>query len=98
MEQEEPKAFDYIDGFAIHYYGNFAPASILTAIQNNYPDKILLSTEACEGIPAALTLSVINLAVSIPNNKIFKFNHRCFIGIIYKMVLRKIQNSAQHGR
>ncbi|CAH0397603.1 unnamed protein product [Chilo suppressalis] len=49
MERAEPKAFDYIDGIAIHYYGNFAPAQLLTNIQNRYPDKILLSTEACEG-------------------------------------------------
>lgn len=49
MEREDPKALDYIDGIAIHYYGNFVPPAILTALQNRYPDKILLSTEACEG-------------------------------------------------
>ncbi|KAL0839787.1 hypothetical protein ABMA28_016422 [Loxostege sticticalis] len=48
MEREDPKALDYIDGIAIHYYGNFVPPAILTALQNRYPDKILLSTEACE--------------------------------------------------
>lgn len=49
MEREDPKSIDYIDGIAIHYYGNFFPASILTALHNRYPGKILLSTEACEG-------------------------------------------------
>lgn len=50
MENENPKSIEYIDGIAIHYYGNFVPAHILTMIQQRYPDKILLSTEACEGI------------------------------------------------
>lgn len=49
MESAETNAFDYIDGFAIHYYGNFAPAEILSNIQDRYPNKILLATEACEG-------------------------------------------------
>lgn len=49
MEKEDPKSIEYIDGIAIHYYGNFMPASVLTRIQKRYPGKILLSTEACEG-------------------------------------------------
>ncbi|XP_068628103.1 lysosomal acid glucosylceramidase-like [Battus philenor] len=49
MERGDPKSIEYIDGIAIHYYGNFVPASVLTRIQNRYPNKILLSTEACEG-------------------------------------------------
>ncbi|CAK1578636.1 unnamed protein product [Parnassius mnemosyne] len=49
MEREEPKSIEYIDGIAIHYYGNFMPAIILSNIQRKYPNKILLSTEACEG-------------------------------------------------
>ncbi|XP_061706347.1 lysosomal acid glucosylceramidase-like isoform X1 [Cydia pomonella] len=49
MEREDPKSIEYIDGASIHYYGNFIPPIIMTAIQNRYPDKILLSTEACEG-------------------------------------------------
>ncbi|XP_063530263.1 lysosomal acid glucosylceramidase-like [Cydia strobilella] len=49
MEREDPKSIEYIDGAALHYYGNFIPPIIMTAIQNRYPDKILLSTEACEG-------------------------------------------------
>lgn len=50
MEREDPKSIEYIDGIAIHYYGNFFPASILSNLHNRYPDKMLLSTEACEGI------------------------------------------------
>ncbi|KPJ00977.1 Glucosylceramidase [Papilio xuthus] len=49
MEKEDPKSIEYIDGIAIHYYGNFMPATVLTRIQKRYPGKILLSTEACEG-------------------------------------------------
>ncbi|XP_026326864.1 glucosylceramidase-like [Hyposmocoma kahamanoa] len=49
MEREDPKSIEYIDGIAVHYYGNFVPASILSNLQNRYPNKMLLSTEACEG-------------------------------------------------
>jgi O-glycosyl hydrolase len=49
MEREDPKALDYIDGIAIHYYGNFFPAQVLSDLHFRYPGKILLSTEACEG-------------------------------------------------
>ncbi|XP_032512126.2 lysosomal acid glucosylceramidase-like [Danaus plexippus] len=44
-----PKAIDYIDGIAVHYYGNFFPAQVLTNLQERYPGKIILATEACEG-------------------------------------------------
>ncbi|CAH0721502.1 unnamed protein product, partial [Brenthis ino] len=49
MAEADPKSIEYIDGIAVHYYGNFIPASILSNIQRRYPDKILLATEACEG-------------------------------------------------
>lgn len=49
MEREDPKSIDYLDGIAIHYYGNFFPAQILTGLHYRYSNKILLSTEACEG-------------------------------------------------
>lgn len=49
MEHADPKSIEYIDGIAIHYYGNFVPAYILTLLQRRYEGKILLSTEACEG-------------------------------------------------
>ncbi|KOB64974.1 Glucosylceramidase, partial [Operophtera brumata] len=47
MEREDPKSIEYLDGIAIHYYGNFFPAQILTQLHQRYPNKILLSTEAC---------------------------------------------------
>ncbi|XP_026491482.2 lysosomal acid glucosylceramidase-like [Vanessa tameamea] len=49
MARADPKSLEYIDGIAVHYYGNFIPAGILSNIQRRYPDKILLATEACEG-------------------------------------------------
>ncbi|CAG4951416.1 unnamed protein product [Parnassius apollo] len=49
MERGDPKSIEYIDGIAIHYYGNYVPATILSTLQEKYPNKILLSTEACEG-------------------------------------------------
>ncbi|XP_049888139.1 lysosomal acid glucosylceramidase-like [Pectinophora gossypiella] len=49
MRREDPRAVDYLDGIAIHYYGNFFHPRILTNIQRRVPGKILLSTEACEG-------------------------------------------------
>ncbi|KAI5636645.1 glycosyl hydrolase family 30 TIM-barrel domain-containing protein [Phthorimaea operculella] len=49
MEREEPRALDYIDGIAVHYYGNFFPPAVLSELQDRYPNKMLLSTEACEG-------------------------------------------------
>ncbi|XP_052758741.1 lysosomal acid glucosylceramidase-like [Galleria mellonella] len=49
MEREDPRSIDFIDGIAIHYYGNFVPSLVLSRIQQRYPNKILLSTEASEG-------------------------------------------------
>ncbi|XP_026747404.1 glucosylceramidase-like [Trichoplusia ni] len=49
MEREDPKSIDYLDGIAVHWYGNFFPPQTLSLIQNRYPDKIILATEACEG-------------------------------------------------
>nr|XP_021183892.2 lysosomal acid glucosylceramidase [Helicoverpa armigera] len=49
MELEDKTSLDYLDGIAVHWYGNFFPPQILTGIQRRYPDKILLATEACEG-------------------------------------------------
>ncbi|GBP43698.1 Glucosylceramidase [Eumeta japonica] len=49
MEAENMRAIEFLDGTAVHYYGNFAPASILDSIHETYPNKIILATEACEG-------------------------------------------------
>ncbi|KAF2886508.1 hypothetical protein ILUMI_19665, partial [Ignelater luminosus] len=41
---------EYIDGFALHWYFNgIFSYSHLTETHNKYPDKFILSTEACEG-------------------------------------------------
>ncbi|XP_045487857.1 lysosomal acid glucosylceramidase isoform X2 [Pieris rapae] len=48
MENADSDSIKYIDGIAVHYYGNFAPATIFDELQNRY-NKILLATEACEG-------------------------------------------------
>ncbi|CAL1536498.1 unnamed protein product [Lymnaea stagnalis] len=43
-------ASKYISGVAVHWYVDAAlPSSILTDAHNAYPEKFLLSTEACEG-------------------------------------------------
>ncbi|XP_059051335.1 lysosomal acid glucosylceramidase-like [Achroia grisella] len=49
MEIAEPRSIDYIDGIAVHYYGNFVSPRVLARVQERYPNKILLATEACEG-------------------------------------------------
>lgn len=41
---------NYIDGVAIHWYWNkFVPVSVVRKIHDSYPEKIILSTEACNG-------------------------------------------------
>ncbi|RZC36652.1 glucosylceramidase-like, partial [Asbolus verrucosus] len=41
----------YIDGIAVHWYVDlFIPASVLTETHDKYPEKFILSTEACNGI------------------------------------------------
>ncbi|CAH1363810.1 unnamed protein product, partial [Tenebrio molitor] len=40
----------YIDGIAVHWYADvFFPASLLTDTHNNFPEKFILATEACNG-------------------------------------------------
>ncbi|CAG4933580.1 unnamed protein product [Colias eurytheme] len=47
---EYPEAINYIDGIAVHYYGDkIIPASVLDIATRNHPDKFILATEACEG-------------------------------------------------
>lgn len=51
MIQEKPKALDYIDGVAMHYYSDFiTPAALQVEAMKPFPNKFLLNTEACEGI------------------------------------------------
>lgn len=48
MESADGDSINYIDGIAVHYYGNFVPPELLDDLQNRY-NKILIATEACEG-------------------------------------------------
>lgn len=48
--RNDSDAKDYVDGIAFHWYLNsFVPAELLTITHQLFPDKFLLSTEACEG-------------------------------------------------
>lgn len=48
--REDSPAKDYVDGIGVHWYVNFlAPSELLEITHNLFPDKFLLSTEACEG-------------------------------------------------
>lgn len=39
---------DYVDGIAVHwYFDNLFPTSLLDITHTNFPEKILLATEAC---------------------------------------------------
>ncbi|CAD0204506.1 unnamed protein product [Chrysodeixis includens] len=55
-----PDVVDYFDGVAIHWYLNkVTPASTVTAIMKDYPDKFVISTEACNG--ALFTDTIVDL-------------------------------------
>ncbi|KAF9412639.1 hypothetical protein HW555_008908 [Spodoptera exigua] len=45
MELAAPESIDYMDGVAVHWYGNFFPPQILTDTRARF----YLPTEACEG-------------------------------------------------
>ncbi|XP_059049040.1 lysosomal acid glucosylceramidase-like [Achroia grisella] len=50
MIKERPTALQYIDGIAVHYYFDaVSPPELLTLISKYYPDKFIISTEACVG-------------------------------------------------
>ncbi|XP_075983909.1 lysosomal acid glucosylceramidase-like [Anticarsia gemmatalis] len=50
MVREHPDVLKYIDGIAVHYYTDFiAPAALLSQLTKFYPDKFIISTEACQG-------------------------------------------------
>lgn len=47
------EADKYVKGIGFHwYYKLIAPPDILTLLHHRYPDKFILSTEACEGLGA----------------------------------------------
>ncbi|XP_063628908.1 putative glucosylceramidase 3 [Cydia splendana] len=50
MVNADPSVLDWIDGIAVHWYGDMvAPASLLQIATKNYPTKFIIGTEACEG-------------------------------------------------
>ncbi|CAH2093714.1 unnamed protein product [Euphydryas editha] len=50
---EYSDAIKYIDGIALHYYGDkTTPPSIVAKTLKNYPDKFVISTEACTAFKA----------------------------------------------
>jgi len=51
MQKGNPKAVDYIDGFAVHWYwdGFIPPKTTLDKAALTYPDKFILNTESCAG-------------------------------------------------
>jgi len=46
----DPEAAKYISGVAVHWYVDaFTPSNLLTIAHNNFPQKFIFATEACEG-------------------------------------------------
>lgn len=50
MRNLEPKTFDYVDGFGVHFYWDqFVSPSVMDATAKEFPDKLILNTESCLG-------------------------------------------------
>ncbi|XP_052751994.1 lysosomal acid glucosylceramidase-like [Galleria mellonella] len=50
MIKEHPQALQYIDGIAVHfYYDMLSPPELFSLIAKHYPDKFIISSEACVG-------------------------------------------------
>lgn len=50
MQSVEPKAFDFIDGFGVHFYWDkFVTPSLMDETAKQFPGKIILNTESCLG-------------------------------------------------
>lgn len=66
MVSQHPKALDYLDGVAVHYYGDIiSPASLLSHVPKSYPGKFVLATEACEGSNIRLKKIIINILLHL---------------------------------
>lgn len=51
MQHTHPKALEYVDGIGVHFYTDeIIPANVFAPVSRQYPDKFIISTEACEGI------------------------------------------------
>ncbi|CAD0204507.1 unnamed protein product [Chrysodeixis includens] len=54
-----PDLVDYFDGVALHwYYNRYVNASTITRVMRDYPDKFVISTEACTGAQPTDVLDV----------------------------------------
>lgn len=50
MDKITPNATEFLDGIAVHFYADKeVPASMLSETASLYPDKFIISTEACAG-------------------------------------------------
>ncbi|CAO1436681.1 unnamed protein product [Diamesa hyperborea] len=50
MNDEHSDALKYVDGLAVHWYWDaFIPPSLLDQANERFPDKFIISTEACPG-------------------------------------------------
>lgn len=51
LMKKDSAIHDYVSGIAFHWYENKAVnPEVITGIHETYPEMILLSTEACEGV------------------------------------------------
>lgn len=58
-----PKALEYVDGLAVHYYTDkFVPPAIFDAVTLTHPEKFILATEACEGIYDKVVKDILDCA------------------------------------
>lgn len=50
MKSLQPKAFDYVDGFGVHFYWDkFVSPSVLDETAKQFPGKLIINTESCLG-------------------------------------------------
>jgi hypothetical protein len=63
---------EYVDGIAVHWYWDtLFPPSLLDRTHNNFPDKFIISTEACVGKSLVTLWSVENILERIKLHKYF---------------------------
>lgn len=50
INETYPNAMDYLYGFAVHYYADtISPPSSLDETKRQFPSKVIINTESCEG-------------------------------------------------
>ncbi|XP_049878911.1 lysosomal acid glucosylceramidase-like [Pectinophora gossypiella] len=91
----KPEALKYIDGLAIHFYGDvITPPSILEDVSRSNPDKFLIYTEACNGPTASDKEKVIlgswDRAETYMKNIITDINHNVVGWIDWNLCLNEM--------